>query len=75
MVTKKLPQGRKKKNAKGCLAKGSYENALAKGSKDPWFLATSLIEKEASSLEVVQYYSSRMQIEEEFRDTDRKSVV
>jgi hypothetical protein len=35
IIYKKLPQGRKKKNAKGCLAKGSYENALAKGSKDP----------------------------------------
>ncbi|OYV56874.1 MAG: hypothetical protein B7X00_00035 [Legionella sp. 21-45-4] len=69
VIYKKLPQGRKKKNAKGCLAKGSYENALAKGSKDPWFLATSLTEEEASALEVVKYYSSRMQIEEEFRDT------
>lgn len=69
VIYKKLPQGRKKKNAKGCLAKGSYENALAKGSKDPWFLATSLTEEDASSLEIVKYYSSRMQIEEEFRDT------
>jgi hypothetical protein len=48
VIYKKLPQGRKKKNAKGCLAKGSYENPLAKGSKDPWFLATSLIEEETS---------------------------
>lgn len=69
VIYKKLPQGRKKKNAKGCLAKGSYENALAKSSKDPWFLATSLTEEEASSLDVVKYYFSRMQIEEEFRDT------
>jgi hypothetical protein len=49
VVYKKLPQGRKKKNAKGCLAKGSYENALAKGSKDPWLLATSLTEEQTSS--------------------------
>lgn len=69
VIYKKLPRGRKKKNAKGCLAKGTYENVLAKSSKDPWFLATSLTKEEASSLEVVNYYSSRMQIEEEFRDT------
>lgn len=69
VLYKKLPQGRTKKNAKGGLAKGSYENALAKGSKDPWFLATSLTEEEASSWEIVKYYASRMQIEEEFRDT------
>lgn len=69
VIYKKLPQGRKKKNAKGCVAKGTYENALAKGSRDPWFLATSLTEEGASSLEIVEYYSSRMQIEEEFRDT------
>lgn len=69
VIYKKLPQGRKKKNAKGSLAKGSYENVLAKASKDPWFIATSLTEDEASSLDLVKYYSSRMQIEEEFRDT------
>jgi hypothetical protein len=69
VIFKKLPKDRKKKNAKGCLAKGSYENRLAKTNKDPWFLATSLTEQEASSLEIVKYYSSRMQIEEEFRDT------
>ena len=69
VIYKKLPQGRKKKNAKGVLAKGSYENVLAKGGKDPWFLATSLTEQEACAVEVVKYYSSRMQIEEEFRDT------
>lgn len=69
VIYKKLPQGRKKKNAKGSLAKGTYENVLAKGGKDPWFLATSLTAQEASAFEIVKYYSSRMQIEEEFRDT------
>lgn len=66
---KKTPQGRKKKNAKGQLAKGSYENAQSKGNTDPWLLATSLSLKEASADKIVQYYAYRMQIEEEFRDT------
>lgn len=66
---KKTPQGRKKKNAKGQFAKGTYEEIQSKSNTDPWLLATSLSQKEASADKIVKYYAYRMQIEEEFRDT------
>jgi len=69
IVYKKILQGRKKKNAKGQLAKGSYEKVQSKGAREPWVLATSLSENNASPKIIVQNYACRMQIEEEFRDS------
>jgi stalled ribosome alternative rescue factor ArfA len=72
IVYKKLVKGRVKKNRKGKIAKGSYNEVQAKSNRDPWVLATSLQRQKDLAKLVVLCYSSRMQIEEEFRDTKNR---
>lgn len=67
IVYKKAPKGRKKMNRKGSIEKGTYTRVNAKSAREPWLLVTSL--SDVSPVDVVNYYSKRMQIEEEFRDT------
>lgn len=45
-----------------------------KGNKEPWLLATSLSSKQWNAKKIVKLYSSRMQIEESFRDMKSVSL-
>jgi stalled ribosome alternative rescue factor ArfA len=60
--------GRKKKNKKGGMAKGSYSRIHAKSQREPWVLASSLPATKFNAKAIVHLYSLRMQIEESFRD-------
>jgi len=69
VVYKKKTLGRKRKNGKGEIAKGSYQEVMKKTNKEPWALVTSLDSTQATDKHIIKYYSFRMQIEEDFRDT------
>ena len=69
VIYKKKALGRKCKNGKGQIAKGSYQNVMKKSGKEPWIIVTSLSSKKVSDRIIIKYYSYRMQIEEDFRDT------
>lgn len=62
-------KGRKDKTAKGDKARQNKSSrSSAKREKEPWLLATSLSPKTAPATQVVKLYSTRMQIEEAFKD-------
>jgi hypothetical protein len=65
-------KGRKHLNAQHRPSKASASRKHAKREKEPWLLVVSPSLKAYSAVRVVDYYRSRMQIEEGFRDT--KSV-
>lgn len=67
-TVKKKILGRKNKNKKGGIAKGSYSRVHAKSQREPWVLASSLSVKKFDASAIVHLYSLRMQIEESFRD-------
>lgn len=67
-TVKKKILGRKKKNKKGGMAKGSYSRVHAKSQREPWVLASSLPATKFNARAIVHLYSLRMQIEESFRD-------
>lgn len=66
---KKKIKGRIKKNRKGEKAKGSYNDVFSQSQREPWLLVTSLPMLPNLANKVVRCYATRMQIEEEFRDT------
>ena len=61
-------KGRSKITACGNRASSSQSEQCAKRGREPWLLATSLPATSKLAKKVVQIYSSRMQIEEAFRD-------
>jgi hypothetical protein len=64
---KKGRKGPKRPNRKGVHpGSGAHQKAVAR-ARTPWLLATSL--QECTSNQVVNVYSTRMQIEETFRDS------
>ena len=65
ILYKAKPKKRIKKNKLGKRARGDDNPRYEKGAKDPWLLATSL---DVEATEIVRIYSTRMQIEESFRD-------
>jgi hypothetical protein len=65
-------KGRSKMTAMGRRAKSKHSEQCAQREREPWLLATSLPPKYNLAEKVVAIYSTRMQIEEAFRDT--KSV-
>jgi hypothetical protein len=67
-TVKKKIKGTKKKNKKGTPDKGSYSKTHGKSQREPWVLASSLPPEKYSAHQIVSMYSSRMQIEEAFRD-------
>ena len=60
--------GRKAKTKRGNIKQNAQSLKHAKGAKEPWILVTSLPENSKIAEKVVGIYSSRMQIEEGFRD-------
>lgn len=56
-------------NKAGRRVRGHYSNEQARSRREPWLLATSLdVQQTGVMKQVVRAYTSRMQIEESFRD-------
>lgn len=68
IIYKGKRQGRKDINMMGDVAKNQRSLKHAAGQREPWLLATSLLENTTIAKKVVQLYRLRMQIEEGFRD-------
>ncbi len=68
VTTKRPPKGRVFKDshgdARGLIGSGRYKSS----GKEPWLLATNLLDEKYKAVEIVKLYSKRMQIEESFRD-------
>lgn len=67
-IFKEKAKGRKSLNLKGEPRKSKKSLKYAKGSDDPWLLATSLSMSNNLGARLVSIYRKRMQIEEGFRD-------
>lgn len=65
-------KGRSKVTTEGKRAKSKHSEQCAQREREPWLLATSLPVRSTLAKKVVAIYSTRMQIEEAFRDA--KSV-
>lgn len=63
------PKGRKHLTLQKIPAKSRYSRKQAEREKEPWLLVLSPSLKNFSAVLVVNYYRTRMQIEEGFRDT------
>lgn len=72
VIYKGKPKGRNKMTAMGKRTKSKHSEQCAQREREPWLLATSLPPKYNLAEKVVAIYSTRMQIEEAFRDS--KSV-
>jgi hypothetical protein len=68
ILFKGKPKGRKRITKMGNNAQSRTSLVNSKRAREPWLLATSLSEKQATAKQIVKVYSSRMQIEETFRD-------
>lgn len=68
VTTKRSPKGRVRKDSHGNtqskIGSGRYQSA----AKEPWLLATNLSKSHFKSVQIVNLYAKRMQIEESFRD-------
>jgi hypothetical protein len=62
-------KGRKQLTLKKQPAKSAHSRKQAKREKEPWLLVVSPSLKAFTAVRVVNYYRTRMQIEEGFRDT------
>ena len=67
VLFKSKPKGRKCRTKMGALARSRRSLVNSQRSTEPWLLATSLA-CQFSEQEIVTLYSTRMQIEESFRD-------
>lgn len=67
VLFKSKPKGRKCRTKMGALARSRRSLVNSDRATEPWLLATSLSENETEQA-VVAIYSTRMQIEESFRD-------
>ncbi len=65
-------KGRKQLTVQKRPAKSKQSRQQAKREKEPWLLVVSPSLKAYSAVRVVNYYRTRMQIEEGFRDTKSK---
>lgn len=67
LVLSAMPKikGRKRTTRRGGIGRNKTDSQCSKGAREPWVLATSL---SCSSVAIVGAYSTRMQIEESFRD-------
>ena len=61
-------KGRHAKTVTGRLRRDLLSRKASRSAREPWLLATSLSNKEATTRRVVNIYMCRMQIEESFRD-------
>ena len=69
VVYKSKPMGRSKITCEGKRARSAHSEQCAKREREPWLLVTSLLVTSKLAKKVVSIYSTRMQIEEAFRDT------
>lgn len=69
MIRYRKPKGRKHLTLQKIPAKSRYSRKQAEREKEPWLLVLSPSLKTFSAVLVVNYYRTRMQIEEGFRDT------
>lgn len=67
VVTRKRSKGRKQKISRNKTSSKVANGGYGKAAKEPWILATNLIEG-YKAVNIVTLYSKRMQIEETFRD-------
>lgn len=68
VLYKGKPKERHKLNCSGALACSKHSEVHSEKEKEPWLLATSLPVTSTMAKKVVKLYSTRMQIEEAFRD-------
>jgi len=61
-------RGRVKKTTRGTRSKANRSLKVAARKREPWLLASSLTNTNATAKKVVNIYRQRMQIEESFRD-------
>jgi hypothetical protein len=72
VLYKGKPKGRSKITCNGERARSKHSEQCAQREREPWLLVTSLPATSKLAQKVVSIYSTRMQIEESFRDV--KSV-
>jgi len=72
VLYKGKPKGRSKMTCNGERARSKHSEQCAEREREPWLLVTSLPVTSKLAKKVVAIYSTRMQIEESFRDV--KSV-
>ncbi|MCW8829370.1 MAG: IS4 family transposase, partial [Gammaproteobacteria bacterium] len=72
VLYKGKPKGRSKTTCNGERARSKHSEQCAQREREPWLLVTSLPATSKLAKKVVSIYSTRMQIEESFRDV--KSV-
>lgn len=65
---KSRSKGRKAMTLKGHKRRAAAYKKCAKRAKNPWILLTSLSPEEYNPKDIVNFYRTRMQIEESFRD-------
>lgn len=68
VLYKGKPKGRSKKTCDGKRASSAHSEQCAQREREPWLLVTSLPVTSKMAKKVVGIYSTRMQIEESFRD-------
>jgi hypothetical protein len=68
MLYKGKPKGRSKITCNGNRARSKHGEQCARREREPWLLASSLPVSSKLAHRVVEIYSTRMQIEESFRD-------
>lgn len=68
VLFKAKPKGRKRLTKMGMQARSRTSLVSAARAREPWLLATSLSIEAQSGKRIVDIYSTRMQIEESFRD-------
>jgi Transposase DDE domain len=64
----KAPKGRHKRTLAGKRSQRKVSNANALRETSPWLIVTSLSSDDYPSNKIMQYYRTRMQIEQAFRD-------
>lgn len=70
VLVKKRKKNRKHKNRNGNRTNNNASNRCAKRELEPWLLATSLpVDTDKDVIRLIYLYETRMQIEEDFRDT------
>lgn len=68
VLYKGKPKGRSKITCNGDRARSKHSEQCARREREPWLLASSLPVSSKLASRVVELYSTRMQIEESFRD-------
>ena len=68
VLIRRTPQGRKSLTVFGKSSRSRHNNKQRSGQTEPWLLAASASLARLSARHIVDWYSTRMQIEQTFRD-------